>query len=69
MTEAAKTKTTAKKPAPKAEAPKPAPKVEAKDRPAPRGNSDLVENVFSWGLLGALAVIFAVSVYTLLQHQ
>ena len=66
MTEAAKTKTPAKKPAPKAEAPKPAPKVEAKDRPAPRGNSDIVENVFSYGILAALAVTFAVSIYTLI---
>ena len=66
MTEAAKTKTPAKKPAPKAEAPKPAPKVEAKDRPAPRGNSDIVENVFSYGLLAALAAIFAYAIYALI---
>jgi hypothetical protein len=65
MTEAAKT-TTTKKPAPKAEAPKPAPKVEAKDRPAPRGNGDLMENVFSYGLLAALAAIFAYSIYALI---
>ena len=66
MTEAAKTKTTTKKPAPKAEAPKPAPKVEAKDRPAPRGNSDIVENVFSYGLLIALAAIFGYAIYALI---
>ena len=72
MTEAAKT-TTTKKPttakaetAPKAEAPKPAPKVEAKDRPAPRGNSDLLENLFSWGLLAALGFIFIVAVASLI---
>jgi len=66
MTEAAKTKTPAKKPAPKAEAPNPAPKVEAKDRPAPRGNSDLLENLFSWGLLAALGFIFIVAVASLI---
>ena len=65
MTEAAKT-TTTKKPAPKAEAPKPAPKVEAKDRPAPRGNGDLMENIFSWGLLAALGFIFIVAVASLI---
>ena len=64
MTEAAKT--TTKKPTPKAEAPKPAPKVEAKDRPAPRGNGDIVENVFSYGLLVALAAIFAYAIYALI---
>ena len=70
MTEAAKT-TAPKKPAPKAEAkteaPKSGPKIDIKDRTIPaRGDSDLMENIFSWGLLTAMVGIFAVAIYSLI---
>ena len=65
MTEAAKTKTPAKKPttakaetAPKP-APKPAPKVEATDRPAPVQTSNLKEHLFLGGMTVAFFAIFA----------
>ena len=75
MTEAAKTTTTAKKPAPKAEAkpeakteaPKSGPKIDIKDRTIPsRSNGDLMENIFSWGLLTAMVGIFGVAIYSLI---
>ncbi len=71
MTEAAKTTTTAKKPAPKAEAkteaPKSGPKIDIKDRTIPsRSNGDLMENIFSWGLLTVMAGIFGVAIYSLI---
>ena len=70
MTEAAKTtapKTATKKPAAKVEAPSAGPKIDIKDRTIPaRGGSDLMENIFSWGLLTAMVGIFAVAVYSLI---
>ena len=75
MTEAAKTTTTAKKSAPKAEAkaeakteaPKSGPKIDIKDRTIPsRSNGDLMENIFSWGLLTAMVGIFGVAIYSLI---
>jgi hypothetical protein len=70
MTEAAKTtapKTATKKPAAKVEAPSAGPKIDIKDRTIPaRGGSDLMENIFSWGLLTAMVGIFAVAIYSLI---